>query len=545
MAARGVPRRFGRVVGAVRRLPLTLSAATRRFAEDPVRGRLALERAVPALSRKGGRGLWARFDRAVAADDFATTTSLLEQVDATDPARPGAELALAGVAGRLTTVAEAAATDNRGRRAVRRASRTRDTLSAPLPTWCGPRDTVIAPGTGGEFGVLHVVTNSLPLVQAGSTIRTQRIARAQRDAGWDARVVTRPGFPVVRGEAWAADDVELDDVPYHRLLPVMMPSEAELPRVYSAMLERLVREVRPQVLHAASDQVNARAALEAGRRLGVPVAYEARSFFEDTWLSRHGMDTSADTYQLLRQRHDEILHAADVVTTLGEAMRAEIVRRGVPADRVVVAPNAVPVPFLAPRDDQARERRGLPRADLWVGSLATLNADEGFDTLLAALALLRDQGVDARALLVGSGPAREGLRQRAAELGVPAELPGRVRVDDVLGWYDALDVFAFPRADTPLNRVVTGLKPVEAQARGLPVVGSDLPAVREVLVPGSAVVRAGDATALAGALGEYVEPALRAELGGRGREWVAATRTWPHVVEAYRAAYSFGGISPA
>lgn len=47
-------------------------------------------------------------------------------------------------------------------------------------------------------------------------------------------------------------------------------------------------------------------------------------------------------------------------------------------------------------------------------------------------------------------------------------------------WYSALDVFVVPRKDLPVTRTVTPMKTLQAQAFGIPVVSSDLPALREV-----------------------------------------------------------------
>ena len=41
------------------------------------------------------------------------------------------------------------------------------------------------------------------------------------------------------------------------------------------------------MLHAASNFANARLALALRERYGLPVVYEVRGFWEDTWLSRH------------------------------------------------------------------------------------------------------------------------------------------------------------------------------------------------------------------------------------------------------------------
>lgn len=531
-----------RALGAVRRVPLAVSGALRRFAQDPARGRAALERAVPGVGRTQPDDPAALVDRAIAHDRYADACAALAMVPVGSTERASCGLAVDVLAGRLSDAARAQPRDARGRRAVRAARRQLAILGQPIVGGSARERRSGAP-RAESLGVLHVVTNSLPLTQAGSTIRTQRVARAQRDLGWDARVVTRIGYPVTHGDLRSPDPQLVDGVPYHRLLPVVMPADEQLRGAYAAHLGRLVDERRPDVLHAASDHVNAAVALEVGHERSLPVAYEARTFFEDTWLARHGGEDArdTDTYALLRDRHTEALLAADVVTTLGSGMRDAIIARGVPAERVFIAPNAVPMEFLEPRDiAAARERLGISDA-LWVGSVATVNEDEGLDTLIDAVALLRGEGLDVRVLIVGDGPGLAALRRHAEHSGVPLLAPGRVPVAEVRQWYDVLDIFALPRRDTAVNRAVTALKPLEAQARGIPVVGSDLPAVAEVLAPGSLLVAPGDPAALARALRGLVEPGARLEAGERARDWVEATRTWPSVMGAYRAAYSFLG----
>ena len=549
----------------VRRVPLAASGALRRFGQDPARGRAALERAVPGLGGAEPDDPATLVDRAVARDRYADACDALAMVPEGSAERASCELAVDVLAGRLSQAARSHPHDARSRRAVRAARRQLAVLAQPIlggparvqsgesdrAGFAGPPGQPDRAGFAGPpgrtgrdaFGVLHVVTNSLPLTQAGSTIRTQRVARAQRDLGWDARVVTRLGYPVTHGDLRSSNPQIVDGVPYLRLLPLVMPADERLRTAYAAHLGGLVEDLRPDVLHAASDHVNAAVALEVGRARGIPVAYEARTFFEDTWLARHGGEEArdSDTYALLRDRHTEALLAADAVTTLGAAMRDAIIARGVDPERVFIAPNAVPIDFLEPRD-QAGARTALGIEDaLWCGTVATVNDDEGLDTLIDSVALLRGEGLDVRVLIVGDGPGLADLRRRAERIDVPLLAPGRVPVAEVRQWYDVLDVFALPRRDTAVNRAVTALKPLEAQARGIPVVGSDLPAVAEVLAPGSPLVAPADAAAFAEALRSFVDPGARREAGERARAWVEATRTWPSVMEAYRAAYSFLG----
>ena len=106
----------------------------------------------------------------------------------------------------------------------------------------------------------------------------------------------------------------------------------------------LTRRLRPSVLHAASNHANARLALALRERYGLPVVYEVRGFWEDTWLSRYpdaAERASSELYQRNRDLETRCMLAADLVVTLGEAMREEIAARGVPGEKILIVPNAV------------------------------------------------------------------------------------------------------------------------------------------------------------------------------------------------------------
>ncbi|WP_378570834.1 glycosyltransferase family 4 protein [Nocardiopsis mangrovi] len=399
--------------------------------------------------------------------------------------------------------------------------------------------------------VLHLVTNALPLTNAGYTQRTHRIALGQRAAGLDPHVVTRVGYPMTIGVPDTRARVEVDGVPYHRLLPWTAPAgpEQELRtglRLASALVERL----RPDVLHAASNHRNARLALELGRRFGLPVVYEVRGFLEESWLSRDPARSTSDAYYTAeRERETACMLAADAVVTLGATMRADIVARGVAADKVVVVPNAVDEAFLEPLPDGAEIRRelGIGPGDLVAGTTTSCYGYEGLDTLVDAVAELRRRGVAAHALVVGDGPELGALRRRAEEAGLAgaAHFPGRVPADRVRRYHAALDVFAVPRRDERVSRLVTPLKPVEAMAGGLPVVASDVEALREIVRPGvtGELVPPGDAAALAACLEKLgASPDTRAAYGRAARELVGADRTWTAAAHRYLDAY---GALPA
>lgn len=446
-------------------------------------------------------------------------------------------------AGRVTEAAEVLEPHAKYPFVSRRAAYYRGELAAISPDPIPPRPKV-AVGERVAGRVLHVVTNALPYTQAGYTVRTHRIVSAQKEKGLDPHVVTSWGWPMLQGHADAAPFEELDGIPYHRLLPdgrQEMPFETRGRIILGAeRITELVAKLKPQVLHAATDHRNGSMAHAVRERTGTPFVYEVRGFLEETWASRDPIRIGSQRHVLQRDREAFLMREADAVVTLAETMAQEIVERGVPREKIRLAPNAVDDSLLTADYDGAAFRRsmGIGEDEIVVGSVSSIVAYEGFATLLRAGALLRN---DIRVLIVGDGTERDNLLELVEELGLrSAILPGRVGPEEALQAQAAIDIFCCPREDLRVCRLVTPLKPVEAMALGKPVVLSDLPALSELVGSDGAglLVPPGDPEALAKALSELrQDPVRRAEMGEAGKAEVAAKRTWSRVAETYRDLY--------
>jgi glycosyltransferase involved in cell wall biosynthesis len=553
----------------------------RHVTDDPVRAVTLAWRALPAplrgLVRLAGRygraaALWGAGDRrgaltaleaspaklaafSLAVDQPTVARSALARLSEHNGARPRLAARLAYREGRLTD----AVRELEGARGWR-AARLRKSLLAELAmlepgalsravaedkTPRSPAEAARNPGRH-ETRVLHIVTDALPSTSAGYTIRTQEIALAQRLAGMDPHIATRIGFPVTAGAIDGRTTVTVDGVPYHRLLPWVMPGRMD--RLYQAHLRRagrLTARLRPAVLHAASNYANAVIALALRDATGLPVVYEVRGFWEDTWLSRHATNGDlrlSDRYVRTRALETRCMTDADLVVTLGEAMREEIIGRGVPAENVIIVPNGVSEEFLRPLPDGAalRARLGIRPGEHVVGLVSSLVAHEGIGTLLEAVKILGDRGVKTRALIVGDGPERTALQRHAADLGLDAIFTGRVPPARVRDYHAVLDVFVVPRTPDRVCQLVTPLKPVEAMASGLPVVLSSVRALSEIVRDRETGLLSTplDAGELADRLQQLLaNPELRAKLGVNARDWVARDRTWAHNAARYRDAY--------
>jgi len=564
-----------------RALSLATSIAWRHVAADPVRALVLAQRVLPRplrgwlrLAGPYGRAsiLWGAGDRdaalaaldatprrqaafAMAVDQPQTAAAALGRLAENDHARPVLAARLAWRQGRLTEAIRAL-DKARGVRARRLRALLTAEQSVLGDSMIMGRSGQIVPtlthdheATGTNPRVLHLVNDALPAASAGYTIRTHEIVLAQKAAGLDPHVVTRCGFPVTQGTLDGRRLVMLDGIPYHRLLPWRMPGHpdkaADLGRELAA---RLAAQIQPGVLHAASNYSNARIALALGQRHGLPVVYEVRGFWEDTWLSRHPHREDLASSELYRRHRDletSCMLAADLVVTLGEAMRDEIVARGVPAGKVLIVPNAVSEEFLQPLPDATalRAELGIKPKEHVVGEVTSLVPHEGIGTLLEAAKQLRERGLPVRVLIVGDGPERAALQRQAAGLGLAeaAIFTGRVPAAKVREFHALLDVFVVPRTSDRVCQLVTPLKPVEAMASGLCVVTSEVKALAEIIKPDvtGALTIPQDPVALADSLELLVgSPDVRRKLGDNAREWVARDRTWPHNAARYRDAYA-------
>jgi glycosyltransferase involved in cell wall biosynthesis len=187
----------------------------------------------------------------------------------------------------------------------------------------------------------------------------------------------------------------------------------------------------------------------------------------------------------------------------------------VPAEKLAVVPNFLDGARFASSPRPVSERVRF----LFVGRVGPL---KGTDVLLEALARARTLDPGIEAVLVGDGESESALaearRHPLVEAGV-VTLAGRLG-DERIGEYRRADAFVLPTRSESFPLAV-----VEAMAAGLPVIASDVGAIRWMVDGGRCglLVPPGDATALQAAITRLAgDPALRRMLGERALERQAA-----------------------
>jgi glycosyltransferase involved in cell wall biosynthesis len=264
-------------------------------------------------------------------------------------------------------------------------------------------------------------------------------------------------------------------------------------------LVRLLRRERPDILHASSSKAGV-----LGRLAAVIAGVPIRIFTVHGWAFSAHSGTASRLYRWA----DRMMRPLTTVTIcVSDRERA----RGLEAhtcnpEATTVIPNAIDVP-AAPRAGHDRERPLI----VTVGRLAP---PKDFLTLLRGLALLPPGSFEA--VIVGEGPDRARLEAEIQTLGIAdrVHLAGERR--DVPELLAGANVFVLSSASEGMPVSV-----LESMAAGLPVVGSRVGGIPELVIDGETglLVEPGNPDQLAAALARLLaEPELRRQLGDAGRE---------------------------
>ena len=260
----------------------------------------------------------------------------------------------------------------------------------------------------------------------------------------------------------------------------------------------------------------------------IPVAYWMAEYDLPFALELHSVPRGIQRSMLRRVMSARSLR---LLAPLTHVMAGELRKLGAPEEKLIVLPDAVaPELFAArPSREECRRRCGLPQDREiigFVGRFSALGGERGIEELISSVGLLGERAHSVTLLCVG-GPL-DALHQdeRAiADSGLRPEqvvIRDRVPPREVPLWMGACDIGVIPSPPTPhYSRYSSPLKLFEYMAAGLPIVASDLPALREILAPDTdaILVEAASPQALSAGLRRLLEdPELRARLARRVSE---------------------------
>jgi len=396
--------------------------------------------------------------------------------------------------------------------------------------------------------IVHVLNKSLPDVN-GYTIRSKEIVQHEKAMGLKPIVVTKLGWPQKKklnnGEYETHNDIR-----YYRLyaddprIQLNMVPMSEYFDHYAEKFANLLINLKPRLVHAASNFQNALPALMVAKKLGVPTIYEVRGLWHDTTASKiPGFDYS-ERYQLHELYEVYCCQIADKVVAIGDSLADHLVNLGVEKSKISIVPNGVDTKVFVPQppDKKIIDKYNLNGKTVY-GFIGSVTIYEGLDYLFQALAKLRKVKKEIKFLLIGDGPALPGLKQLAKELELEdiVEFVGRVPHEEVKDYYSVIDIFPFPRIHSKVCELVTPLKPYEVMGMGKLALVSDIPALNEMVIDGvtGLVFKSENADSLYHCLIKALD---NLHLGIQGRKWVEKNRDWNILIERYRIIYDMEKI---
>ncbi len=396
--------------------------------------------------------------------------------------------------------------------------------------------------------VLHVLDHSLPL-HSGYAFRSQNILRCQRGLGWQPSVVTSIKHQLgLKKNGISSTDEPIDGIRFYRseLTPNMTGAYASQFQVIAklfSVLRRVIAIEKPNVLHVHSPALNVLPALVLGKKIGIPVVYEIRAFWEDAAVDHGSYLESSWKYRLVHALETWACRRVSHLAVLCEGIKVDLRKRGISESQITIVPNGIHADDFqsCPADEEFRDAWGLDGKTV-IGFVGSFYRYEGLDILVEAFAKLLKKKGNLVLLLVGGGEVEEELKAQVQRLSLTSHVifGGRVPHERIPGVYGLFDFLVYPRNSIRLTELVTPLKPLEAMAMKKPVVASDIGGHHELIRDGvtGVLFRAGNVDSLVKVLDELIRnPQQVKRLVQQGKQWVMRERSWEKIVKQYMSIY--------
>ncbi len=288
---------------------------------------------------------------------------------------------------------------------------------------------------------------------------------------------------------------------------------------------RIVRALKPDVIHAHSSKAGAIARLGKLMHPRIPVLYTPHGYafagFFERELERRAY---REAERIMARLTQCVIAVCDAEAQLAASVG--------PVDRIQVVHNGIEPNGSGPADPYIRE---LATRGPVVCTLTQLRPGKGVETLIDALPSVVAHHPRAQIAIAGDGPLRSDLVRRTHELGLGDSVHFLGEHGDPLGVLRGADVFLMTSWAEAFPYVI-----LEAMSIGLPIVSSDVGGVSEAIEDGETGLLVGvrNAPATARALDRLLgDDGLRARLGDTARHVVREHFTRREMVEGVARIY--------
>ena len=300
---------------------------------------------------------------------------------------------------------------------------------------------------------------------------------------------------------------------------------------------RLVREKRPDVIHAHWILPNGFIAALVSRATGTPLL-----------IQLHGSDVfTAEKNALFRWMARFAASRASYIVSPSPDLAARIGALGADTGKIGIVPNTVDAGFCDTVTDEdvsaLRNRLGVPPGTRVVLAMGRMVHVKGFSYLLDAFARIAWEFPDTALVLAGGGMLFDDMRALADSLGIGGRviMPGAVTREEVPVYFRAAELFVVPSIRHE-SGAVDGLPVVvpEAMAAGLPIIASAVGGIPVLVRDGATgvLVQERDPSALADALRRLLaDPDGCRRYGECARRIIACSVNYDRVAEHFSLLY--------
>ena len=278
---------------------------------------------------------------------------------------------------------------------------------------------------------------------------------------------------------------------------------------------------------------------------------------------RRSFDNGEFKYEQFFLKAEELaFKQAALISVISDAVRDDLLLRGVSQEKILVNPNGVDLTAYAPMEDNKRHllrgKLGFLEVDRVVGFIGTFGGWHGIDVLAKAIPEICNRDEQVKFLLIGDGNFKHLIDDSIKKHGLESRVirTGRVPHPQGAELLGACDIYVSPHSRHMVDSRFFGspTKLFEYMAMGGGIIGSDLEQIGEVLSP---AIRASDITkafeitrersilCTPGDVGEFVEavvflakhPDIAATLGNNAREAADHEYSWQrHIVRLWEFA---------
>ena len=257
---------------------------------------------------------------------------------------------------------------------------------------------------------------------------------------------------------------------------------------YLPQLRRLFDEFRPSYIYERICLGNYLGAM-LSQEYGIPYIVEYNGSEISMMRSFAGSGYVHEDLFLLAE--EAAFRQATLISVISDAVRDDVLARGIEADKVVVNPNGVDPGAYRPADAAARHKLraalGWDDSHRVIGFTGTFGGWHGIDVLAEAIPRIAAEAPEARFLLIGDGNLKRLVDEAVAKNGLHDRVHATGRVPQAEGarLLPAADLCVSPHASHMVDSRFFGspTKIFEYMAMGGGIVASDLEQIGVVLSP--------------------------------------------------------------